>query len=293
VARVLGRELIMPRLLCLCERAQSPFDVLPHCVKLGTTTELPFVCPMENFLNVEELEGLWATREEGFVQTWGHSRERGRPAGRRGPYVVLRPWTLLNATFHADAAAALTNAASTAQVHWHDPTRGTAAAAVEAAGAATAGAATAAAAGAAAGAAGAAAAASGPIRVPYGLSDAQLRDALGGVTALLLHLGELEGPAFGGWQERPDGDEFEEEVRKWVIPGESRFSGTWCCTHAHYQAGTLLYKNPARFPTGVKYAPGDGAGPPQLEQLRGLHPDMRKRECYWDDCRPHFGVKVK
>ena len=71
----------MPRLLCLCERAQSPFDVLPHCVKLGTTTELPFVCPMENFLNVEELEGLWATREEGFVQTWGHSRERGRPAG--------------------------------------------------------------------------------------------------------------------------------------------------------------------------------------------------------------------
>ena len=38
VARALGRELVMPRLLCLCERAQSPFDVLPTCVKRGTTT---------------------------------------------------------------------------------------------------------------------------------------------------------------------------------------------------------------------------------------------------------------
>ena len=58
VARALKRELIMPRLLCLCERAQQPWDVLPACIKTGTTTALPFVCPMENFLNVEELEGL-------------------------------------------------------------------------------------------------------------------------------------------------------------------------------------------------------------------------------------------
>ena len=60
LARVLNRQLIMPRLLCLCERAQQPWDIIPTCIKLGSTTELPFVCPMENFLNVEELEGLWA-----------------------------------------------------------------------------------------------------------------------------------------------------------------------------------------------------------------------------------------
>ena len=189
---------------------------------------------------------------------------------------------------------------STAQVQWYDPTRGTTAA-VEAAGAAgvaEAGASAGASAGAGTGAAGAEAAgaesaASLPMRVPYGLTDGQLRDALGGIAAPLLHLGSLEGPAFGGWEERGDGDEFEEEVRKWVIPGESRFSGTWCCTHTHYQAGTLLYKNPARFPSSVKYQPGYGAGPPQLEQLRALHPERRKRECYWDDCRPHAGVKIK
>tara|TARA_B100000795_G_scaffold212702_1_gene166369 strand:+ start:548 stop:2539 length:1992 start_codon:yes stop_codon:yes gene_type:complete len=292
VARVLGRELIMPRLLCLCERGQSPFDVLPNCVKLGTTTELPFVCPMENFLNVEELEGLWASAEDGFVQTWGNT-ERGRPGARSSPYVVLRPWTLLNATFHPAAAAALVRSATTTQVQWYDPTALGAAAAVEAAGAAGV-AGVGAGAGAGAEAAGAEVAASSlPMRVPYGLTDGQLRSALGGIAAPLLHLGALEGPAFGGWEEKRDGDEFEEEVRKWVIPGESRFSGTWCCTHTHYQAGTLLYKNPARFPSSVKYQPGYGAGPPQLEQLRALHPERRKRECYWDDCRPHAGVKIK
>lgn len=52
IARTLGRELIMPRLLCLCERSQQPLDVVPTCIKAGTTTRLPFVCPMENFLNV-------------------------------------------------------------------------------------------------------------------------------------------------------------------------------------------------------------------------------------------------
>ena len=266
VARVLGRELVMPRLLCLCERAQSPFDVIPECVKKGTTTALPFVCPMENFLNVEELEGLWATADDGFVQTWGGADTRGRPGARSSPYVVLRPWTLLNATFHPAAAAALARGVATAQVHWH--ALGTAAAAdTEAAASAL------------------------PVRVPYGLTDVQLRAALGGVEAPLLHLGALEGPAFGGWEEQRDGNEFEEEVRKWVIPGESRFSGTWCCTHTHYQAGTLLYKNPARFPAGVQLRALQDQRV-LLDKLRALHPERRQRECYWDDCRPHAGVKI-
>ena len=44
IARVLNRQLIMPPLLCLCERAQQPWDVLPTCTKSGTSTPtLPYV----------------------------------------------------------------------------------------------------------------------------------------------------------------------------------------------------------------------------------------------------------
>ena len=72
-------------------------------------------------------------------------------------------------------------------------------------------------------------------------------------------------------------------MRKWVIPGESRFSGTWCCTHSHYQAGTVLYKIPARFPSGPAWASQPLAA--RLAKLRLQRPGSRKRECYWDDCR--------
>ena len=43
-----------------------------------------------------------------------------------------------------------------------------------------------------------------------------------------------------------DGADFEEEVRKWVLPGESRVSGTWCCTHAHYQVRESPIESPLR-----------------------------------------------
>lgn len=80
-------------------------------------------------------------------------------------------------------------------------------------------------------------------------------------------------------------------MRKWVIPGESRFSGTWCCTHTHYQAGTLLYKNPARFPGGERWAATPRAK--RLAELRLRAPERQKRECYWDGCRtPHPGTPV-
>ena len=72
-------------------------------------------------------------------------------------------------------------------------------------------------------------------------------------------------------------------MRRWVIPGESRFSGTWCCTHSHYQAGTLLYKIPERFFSGAQWAAQPLAS--RLRQLRRHMPAERKRECYWDDCR--------
>ena len=47
LARALGRELVLPRMLCFCERAQQPWNVLPGCVKEGASTQLPFVCPVE------------------------------------------------------------------------------------------------------------------------------------------------------------------------------------------------------------------------------------------------------
>ena len=87
---------------------------------------------------------------------------------------------------------------------------------------------------------------------------------------------------FGGFVSPSDAHEFEEEVRRWVIPGESRFSGTWCCTHAHYQAGTLLYKIPAPFPTGPQFTTQPWAQ--RMERLKALVPERLSRECYWDDC---------
>ena len=258
VARVLGRQLIMPRLLCLCERAQQPWDVVPSCIKLGTTTELPFVCPMENFLNVEELEGLWAP--EGFVTPWSSlGGDDTKPAPSR-PYVTLRPWTLLNGSFHPEAAAKLSGAA-VARVRWVDP--GPDGPDPAAAGNVEGG---------------------GELAVPLGLTDAELVAAMAHVKeAPLLHLEHAEAPIFGGWESASDGAFFEEEIRKWVIPGSSRFSGTWCCTHAHYQAGTLLYKNPARFPSGAEWSRKPRRL--RLAALRAQMPAQRRRNCYWDACR--------
>ena len=50
----------------------------------------------------------------------------------------------------------------------------------------------------------------------------------------------------------------------------------------HYQAGTLMYKIPARIPSGPAWA--KQARATRLGQLRKLLPAVRERECYWDDC---------
>lgn len=94
LARVLNRELILPRLHCMCERSQSPRDILPACVKNGATTDIPFLCPAEQFLNIEEFEGLWTSG-----------------------YVVVRPWTILNASFHPVASSFFAKKTNT-RVRW-------------------------------------------------------------------------------------------------------------------------------------------------------------------------------
>ena len=195
-----------------------------------------------------------------------------RQVGKREPFVTLRPWTLLNDSFHPEAATTLN--AAVKYVDWYveasdrvDGDKGLVTARATSV--------TASAHGDGRGA---------RVRVPMGLTDAELRHALQPVeSASLLHLGRLDGPMLGGFVSAAEGREFEEQIRQWVIPGESRFSGTWCCTHAHYQAGTILYKIPARLPSGPEWAARSLKS--RLELREAQLPILQKRECYWDDCR--------
>ena len=77
VARALGRQLVMPKFLCVCDRAESPFALLPTCKLEGTSQSLPFVCPLESIFDVVRVEEFW---KRGFLQ--------------------LHPWTLLNGSIH-------------------------------------------------------------------------------------------------------------------------------------------------------------------------------------------------
>ena len=172
---------------------------------------------------------------------------------------MIRPWTLLNQSFHPRAAMEL-RAARTTRVRWaqrpEQTSAGTRALEAEQAVAVT---------------------------LPLGLLDTEIRSELRGAEAsTLLHLDHAELPIFGGFASAADGAEFEEEVRRWVIPGISRFSGTWCCTHAHYQAGTLLYKIPRKLPSGPQWAATPRAK--RLQLLESNQPENQHRECYWDDC---------
>lgn len=80
IAKALGRELIMPRMPCLCERAEGPTALLPSCVLDGASTPVPHVCPLESVFDVARVERLWQEK-----------------------YLQLRPWTLLNSSIHKPA----------------------------------------------------------------------------------------------------------------------------------------------------------------------------------------------
>ena len=90
IARSLGRHLVMPRMLCLCERSEGPFALLPRCVLDGASTPVPHVCPLESVYDVARLEPIWQRN-----------------------YIQLLPWTFLNSTIHkAPAGAQSIDAAS-------------------------------------------------------------------------------------------------------------------------------------------------------------------------------------
>jgi hypothetical protein len=240
VAKALGRELILPRLLCLCERAQQPGGVLPSCVKDGASTPLPFVCPVEHILDVEELQELWTSG-----------------------YLILRPWTLLNRSYHQRAADALAGGVVT--VRWlRGGTEGTPATTPASS-----------------------MAASSPtpteVWLRPGLSDAEWRVETARVSAArsarVLHLESAEEAIFGGFEDEAAAELFDRKMRSHFVPGTRRFSASWCCTHTHYQAGTILYKRPYKLPRGAS-AKG-GATAAVAAQLHETSP----RPCYWEDCR--------
>jgi len=81
-AQALGRQLVMPKMLCLCERSEGPFALLPSCVLDGASTPVPHVCPLESVFDVARVESLWKTN-----------------------YLQLRPWSFLNASIHRPANA--------------------------------------------------------------------------------------------------------------------------------------------------------------------------------------------
>ncbi|KAL3913032.1 MAG: hypothetical protein SGPRY_008129 [Prymnesium sp.] len=199
LARVLNRELILPRLHCMCERSQSPRDILPACVKNGATTDIPFLCPAEQFLNIEEFEGLWTSG-----------------------YVVASPLA----------------------------THST-------------------------------------IELPWAMTDHEMRRALNqSSNSTLLHFESLEGPVFGGFVDEAEGREFQEAVQSYVAPGKSGYSGTWCCTHGHYQAGTIKYKTPVPLPSGAMLREGEIGRKLREAALIRAAPDKQPRQCYWQDCLP-------
>ena len=96
IARALGRRLVLPRFLCVCDRAESPFALLPTCTLQGTSTQLPFTCPLESLFDLVRVERIW-----------------------KDGYLPIHPWTLLNRTIHAPPAGARPfDAADVATVCW-------------------------------------------------------------------------------------------------------------------------------------------------------------------------------
>mmetsp|Transcript_24634 Transcript_24634/g.80370 ORF Transcript_24634/g.80370 Transcript_24634/m.80370 type:complete len:584 (-) Transcript_24634:721-2472(-) len=96
IARALGRQLVMPRMACLCERAESPAALLPGCTLEGASTPVPHVCPLESVYDVARVERIW---QKGYLQ--------------------LRPWTFLNSSIHKPPAGALPfTPADTTAVRW-------------------------------------------------------------------------------------------------------------------------------------------------------------------------------
>ena len=217
MAKALGRQLVMPKMLCLCERSEGPAALLPNCVLDGSSTPIPHVCPLESILDVARLDRIWA-------------------------YVRLRPWNFLNATIHTPRGgkAAVDPAKDVVTVRWKGD-------AAQAAAAGTAG---------AGGAqqplppiAGLdrPGAAEREVAMERGMSATELRTALAAHQgARVIHLESAE-QAFGGFEEPSEAENFHRQIMTHMLGG---FSGTWCCTSWDKPRGTITFKRPNKLPSG-------------------------------------------
>ena len=71
LALALNRTLVLPRLLCLCDRAEGPSLVLPQCSMGGSDERLPFLCPLTHIFDLPRLLSL--AGEPGGVALREHS----------------------------------------------------------------------------------------------------------------------------------------------------------------------------------------------------------------------------
>ena len=251
IATALGRTLVMPRFMCMCERAESPFAILPACIIDGASTPTPHVCPLESLFDV--------------------ARDLAK-------VVPLRPWTFLNASLHKPPLGQRAFHAPTdvTTVRWRrttlqPPSRpGEIPAAIDAN-------ATAAAAATAANDPTAAFALGGKkeIWLAHGSSDEELKASLaaaGASDARVLHLESASDGAFGGFESSSAGNLFQQKIMNNLLGG---WSATWCCTSNDKPRGTIQFKRPRALPTGT--AARAAASPSRL-------PDVpAKRVCYWVD----------
>jgi len=259
IARATRRQLVMPKFLCLCERAESPFSLLPTCTITGSSTQLPFVCPLESLFDVVRVEHLWASTD-------------AEPGG----YLQLRPWTFLNASIHRPPRPELAFdlQKETTTVSWSPGGGFTTPAA------------------------GATYSQGGkqlPRRVvlPRGLSDVQFLEQLsnwGASDARLLHLDSAEN-IFGGFEASADARTFERNIAQHLLGG---WSATWCCTSWDKPRGTLLFKRPLPLASGAKARAtgwmGDGAPCADGTCSKPRPSEVpEKRQCYAAACTDERG----
>jgi len=212
IAKALGRQLVMPKMMCMCERSESPFALLPKCVLDGASTPVPHVCPLESVYDVARLERLWQSN-----------------------YMKLHPWTLLNSSIHRPppgaTARGFDHKSDVVAVRWNALPNGKNSSVPPVP-------------------AGLPAPAAKEVWMGRGMSDVQIREALtsaGASNARVIHLESAEG-AFGGFEDRTTAVEFHRRIMGDVLGG---WSATWCCTSWDKPQGTLSFKRPIELPSGA------------------------------------------
>ena len=140
MAKALGRQLIMPRMLCLCERAEAPMALLPSCV-IRPRSSNSCILPLASLRVHGCILGMSLTSITPLLYIYPIDAHRCVLDGASTPvphvcplesvfdvarvehmwqskYIQLRPWTLLNATIHTPPSGQPALASDTTTVRW-------------------------------------------------------------------------------------------------------------------------------------------------------------------------------